>query len=228
MRVLTVHELLRCYARGEFPMANDRHDPTVYLIHPERRGVIPLDAFHVPRSLRKPVRQRAFEIRIDTAFGDVIRACAEPTPERPRTWLNDGLIELYTALAEAGHAHSVECWRGKDLVGGLYGVSLGSAFFGESMFSRVRDASKVALVELVGRLRAGGFELLDTQFITDHLRRFGAIEVPRAVYLQRLRQAVGRAARFPRDDQPFGLWVVEGSAAASSAGGSAHCRTQMS
>jgi leucyl/phenylalanyl-tRNA---protein transferase len=210
MRVLTLHELLRCYARGEFPMANDRHDPTIYLINPERRGIIPLDRFAVARSLRKTVRRGPFEIRVDTAFPAVIRACAEPTAERPRTWLNDGLIELYTALFEHGHAHSVECWQAGELVGGLYGVSLGAAFFGESMFSRARDASKVALVELVGRLRAGGFELLDTQFVTDHLRQFGAIEIPRAVYHGRLRQALARAARFPRDDQPFGLWVVDG------------------
>jgi leucyl/phenylalanyl-tRNA--protein transferase len=210
MRVLTLHELLRCYARGEFPMANDRHDPTIYLINPERRGVIPLDRFHVAASLRKTVRRGTFEIRVDTAFAAVIRACAEPGPERPRTWLNDGLIELYCALHARGHAHSVECWRAGELAGGLYGVSLGAAFFGESMFSRERDASKVALVELVGRLRAGGYELLDTQFVTDHLRRFGAIEVARATYHGRLRQALARLARFPRDDQPFGLWVVDG------------------
>ena len=233
MRVLTLHELLRCYARGEFPMANDRHDPTIYLINPERRGVIPLDRFHLPRSLRKTVRQGGFELRIDSAFPLVIRLCAEPTADRPRTWLNEGLIELYTALFDMGHAHSVECWRDGELVGGLYGVSLGAAFFGESMFSRVRDASKVALVELVGRLRAGGFELLDTQFVTDHLRQFGAIEIPRAAYQLRLRTALARIARFPRDDQPFGRWVADGVSGGTSAGGgsslgSSQLRTQTS
>ena len=228
MRVLTLHELLRCYARGEFPMANDRHDPTIYLINPERRGVIPLDRFHVPQSLRKLVRRRPFEIRIDTAFRAVIGACAEPTDERPRTWLNDGLIELYTALFHHGHAHSVECWRDGVLVGGLYGVSLGAAFFGESMFSRERDASKVALVELVGRLRAGGYELLDTQFVTDHLRRFGAIEIARAGYSARLRQALARSARFPRDAQPFGVWVVDGISGSSPSSGAVQPTSQRS
>jgi leucyl/phenylalanyl-tRNA---protein transferase len=228
MRVLTLRELLRCYARGEFPMANDRHDPTIYLISPERRGVIPLDNFHVSRSLRKIVRRGGFELRIDTVFPLVIRACAERTAERPRTWLNEGLIELYTALFEMGHAHSVECWRQGKLVGGLYGVSLGAAFFGESMFSRVQGSSKVALVELVGRLRAGGFELLDTQFVTDHLRQFGAIEIPRAAYQMRLRTALTRAARFPRDDQPFGIWVVEGAAGGSSSAGSSQLKTHTS
>jgi leucyl/phenylalanyl-tRNA---protein transferase len=215
MRVLTMHDLLRCYARGEFPMANDRHDPTIYLINPEHRGIIPLDGFHMSRSLRRTVRRRPFTIRVDSAFARVIRACAEPTAERPSTWLNDGLIELYTALFEHGHAHSIECWDRERLVGGLYGVSLGAAFFGESMFSRERDASKIALAELVGRLRAGGYELLDTQFVTSHLRRFGAIEVPRSLYRLRLRQALGRPARFPKDDQPFGLWVADGSASGS-------------
>jgi len=228
MRVLTLHELLRCYARGEFPMANDRHDPTIYLINPERRGVIPLDRFHVPASLRRIVRRGTFEIHVDRDFAQVIRACAEPTDERPRTWLNDGLIELYTALHEHGHAHSVECWAGGELVGGLYGVSLGAGFFGESMFSRARDASKVALVELVGRLRAGGYELLDTQFVTDHLRRFGAIEIARAAYQARLRQALARRARFPRDGQPFGLWVVDGVSRGVVPAAGAHSTTQRS
>jgi leucyl/phenylalanyl-tRNA---protein transferase len=183
--------------------------------------VLPLERFHVPRSLRKAVRQKRFKIRIDTAFPRVIRLCAEATAERPRTWLNDGLIELYTALFEMGHAHSVECWEAGELVGGLYGISLGAAFFGESMFSRRRDASKVALVELVGRLRAGGFELLDTQFVTDHLRQFGAIEIPRAAYHLRLRTALARSARFPRDDQPFGLWVADGVSGGGVSGGAA-------
>lgn len=205
MRVLTLHELLRCYARGEFPMANDRHDPTIYLINPERRGIVPLDRFHVPRSLRKPIRRGLFEIRVDTAFPQLIRACAEATDLRPRTWLNDGLIELYIALARHGYAHSVECWSEGKLAGGLYGVSLGAAFFGESMFSRVPNASKVALVELVGRLRAGGYELLDAQFVTDHLRQFGTVELNREEFHRLLEKALDIEADFhalPLDAAP--------------------------
>lgn len=208
MLVLTPHRLLRCYATGRFPMADGRHDPNVYLVDPERRGIIPLENFHVPRRLARTIRQGRFEITIDRDFRAVIEACAEPTADRPSTWLNDDLIELYTALARMGHAHSVEVRRDGRLVGGLYGVTLGSAFFGESMFSRERDASKVALVELVARLVAGGFTLLDTQFVTDHLRRFGAIEIPRAAYLLRLKAAIARPAIFPKDPQGFALGLV--------------------
>jgi leucyl/phenylalanyl-tRNA--protein transferase len=212
--VLTPQLLLSAYAIGLFPMASDRHDPAIHWIEPRLRGVIPLDAFHVPRSLRKTVRRMPFEIRIDTRFPAVIRACAQPTSERPRTWLNDELIRVYCELARQGHAHSVECWQEGRLVGGLYGVSLGAAFFGESMFSRVRDASKVALVELVARLRHGGYRLLDTQFVTDHLKTFGAVEVPRHDYRDLLRQAIGQEAVFPPGPQLFGV----GSASASPRG----------
>ncbi len=184
-------------------MARDRHDPAIHWLDPIRRGILPLDGFHVPRSLRKLLRRAPFEIRIDTAFPEVIRACAEPTPERPRTWLNDELIEAYIAMAARGFAHSVECWKDERLVGGLYGVVLGAAFFGESMFSRARDASKVALVELVCRLRAGRFELLDTQFVTDHLKRFGAIEISRQDYRIRLRRAIVKHAVFPPERYSF-------------------------
>lgn len=208
MLVLTPHRLLRCYATGRFPMADGRHDPTVYLVDPERRGILPLDAFHVPRSLKRTIRRGVFELTVDRDFRAVIEACAEATPNRPATWLNDDLIELYTALAEMGHAHSIETRRDGRLVGGLYGVALGAAFFGESMFSREPDASKVALVELVARLRAGGFTLLDTQFVTDHLRRFGAIEIPRAAYLLRLKAAIARPATFPKDPQGYALGLV--------------------
>ena len=198
MLPLTPDLVLCAYAIGLFPMANDRYDPTVHWIEPQRRGIIPLDAFHVPRSLRKALRRGPFEIRVDTAFGAVIEACAEEREDRPRTWLNDELIAIYEELHRRGHAHSVECWRpGEErLVGGLYGVSMGAAFFGESMFSFERDASKVALVALVERLRAGGFRLLDTQFVTDHLRRFGATEVPREAYRRLLRDALAAEARF--------------------------------
>lgn len=196
MLSLSPDHLLCAYAIGLFPMANDRDDPTVHWIEPRRRGVLPLDRFHVPRSLRKLLRHNPFEMRVDSDFRAVITLCAEPRPERPRTWLNDELIELYCALAARGHAHSVECWREGRLVGGLYGVAIGAAFFGESMFSLERDASKVALAELVRHLRAGGFRLLDTQFVTDHLRRFGAIEVAREDYRRLLRQALAGDARF--------------------------------
>lgn len=210
MLYLTPELLLTAYARGRFPMAGDRDDPEIHWIEPLRRGVIPLDAFHVPRSLRKRIRQQPFELRIDTAFAEVIDACAEPAADRPRTWLNDELLTLYKALHRYGHAHSVEAWQEGRLVGGLYGVRLGAAFFGESMFSRARDASKVALVELVARLRAGGFVLLDTQFVTDHLARFGAVEIPRAEYKRRLAAALARQARWPPSAELFGLDGLSG------------------
>ena len=196
MLALTPDLLLCAYASGLFPMANDRHDPTIHWIEPRRRGVLPLDRFHQPRSLRRLIRRGRFEIRVDQAFPEVIEACAEHRPERPRTWLNDELIALYCALHRQGHAHSVESWSEGRLVGGLYGVSLGAAFFGESMFSHQRDASKVALVALVERLRARGYALLDTQFVTDHLRQFGAIEIPREAYQLELRRALEMPAAF--------------------------------
>lgn len=199
MQVLSPELLLCAYASGVFPMANDRFDPTIHWIEPRRRGILPLEAFHVPRSLRKVVRQARFEIRVDSAFAQVIGACAASRPERPRTWLNDELLELYCALHERGFAHSVEAWADGRLAGGLYGVSLGAAFFGESMFTRRRDASKVALVGLVERLRAGGYRLLDTQFVTDHLRRFGALEVSRPAYRALLRDAIETPATFYSD-----------------------------
>ncbi len=229
---LTPELLLAAYALGRFPMAGDRDDPHVHWIEPLRRGVIPLDAFHVPRSLRKVVRQGRFELRVDSDFAGVIRACAEATGERPRTWLNDGLIGLYTTLHRMRHAHSVETWRDGRLVGGLYGVRLGSAFFGESMFSRERDASKVALVELVARLRAGGFRLLDTQFVTEHLTRFGAVEISQAEYRRRLRAALRQEAEFPLRPQPFciggGCEAGDVGAGSGSGSGSAQPTTQTS
>jgi len=196
---LTPELLLCAYASGLFPMANDRHDPTIHWIEPRRRGVLPLERFHEPKSLRKLMRRGRFEVRIDTEFEHVIEACAEPRDERPRTWLNDELIALYCALFELGYAHSVEIWLEGRLAGGLYGVSMGAAFFGESMFSAERDASKVALVTLVERLRAGGYRLLDTQFVTDHLRRFGAIEISRERYRRQLKMALETPAVFYSD-----------------------------
>jgi len=197
---LTPELLLCAYASGLFPMANDRHDPTIHWIEPRRRGVLPIEGFHASRSLLKLVRRRRFEVRIDSAFEHVIEACAQPRLERPRTWLNDELIALYCALFELGYAHSVESWIGDRLVGGLYGVSLGAAFFGESMFSLERDASKVALSVLVERLRTGGYRLLDTQFVTDHLRRFGAVEISRDNYRRQLKAALESPAVFYSDE----------------------------
>jgi leucyl/phenylalanyl-tRNA--protein transferase len=219
MLALTPDLLLCAYASGLFPMANDRHDPTIHWIEPRRRGVLPLEGFHQPKSLRKLVRRQRFEIRVDRAFATVIEACAEPRPERPRTWLNDDLIALYCALHRQGYAHSIESWSGGRLVGGLYGVSLGAAFFGESMFSHQRDASKVALVALVERLRAGGYLLLDTQFVTDHLRQFGAVEISRESYQQQLRRAIEAPAVFYSDAGGVGSrtpWSSCGGAIGSS------------
>ena len=194
---LTPEILLRAYAEGLFPMAERRGDPTLYWVSPEKRGVIPLDAFHVPHRLARTVRSGRFTVTADHAFRDVMLACAAPAPGREESWINAEILRLYTALHVGGHAHSIECWQGGALVGGLYGVRLGGAFFGESMFSRERDASKVALVHLVDALKRGGFTLLDTQFITGHLARFGAIEIPRQQYLAKLHDALNREALWP-------------------------------
>jgi leucyl/phenylalanyl-tRNA--protein transferase len=183
-------DLLDCYARGVFPMADAREDARVFLIDPERRGVIPLDRFHVPRRLARTVRADPFEVRVDTAFHEVVLACAAAGPGRTETWINRPIERLYVGLHERGFAHSVECWAGGQLLGGLYGVALKGAFFGESMFSRARDASKVALTHLVARLIAGGFVLLDAQFMTAHLAQFGAHEVSRTDYHRRLAKAL--------------------------------------
>ncbi|MBF0129566.1 MAG: leucyl/phenylalanyl-tRNA--protein transferase [Alphaproteobacteria bacterium] len=196
MLPLTPEILLRAYAAGCFPMARGRDDPGIEWFSPTLRGVLPLDGFHVPRSLSKVLRRGVFRVRCDTAFADVVRNCAEPAPGREGTWINDEIFRLYVDLHNLGHAHSVESWRDGRLVGGLYGVALGGAFFGESMFSRETDASKVALCHLVAGLKAGGFSLLDTQFITAHLARFGAVEIPRRAYLERLAAALAQRAGF--------------------------------
>ena len=194
---LTPDILIRAYAAGIFPMAEAADDPELFWVDPRRRGILPLDALHVSRRLRRVIRQQFFEIRCDSAFEDVIRACAEPSEKRPNTWINDEIVRLYAGLFTRGAAHSVECWRDGELVGGLYGVSLGAAFFGESMFSRESEASKVALVHLVARLRIGGFRLLDTQFLTPHLARFGGIEITRRHYHRLLAEALIYRAVFP-------------------------------
>ncbi len=188
--------LLKAYASGVFPMAESAADPDVFWVRPETRGVIPLDAFHIPKSLKKAVRQNRFEIRFDTDFERVIDACAEQRDERKSTWINAPIREAYVGLFARGHCHSVEAWREGNLVGGLYGVRLGRAFFGESMFSKERDASKVCLVHLVQRLVERGFALLDTQFTTEHLKRFGAVDVPRGRYERLLEKALKGEARF--------------------------------
>jgi leucyl/phenylalanyl-tRNA---protein transferase len=183
-------ELLDCYARGVFPMADSADDPRLFLLDPDERGIIRLEKFHLSRRLARTVRQNVFEVRVDTAFDRVVAACAEATEDRPSTWINRPIVALYGALHRQGSAHSIECWQDGRLVGGLYGVSLGGAFFGESMFSRVRDASKVALVHLVGRMKLGGYTLLDTQFMTSHLRSFGAEEISRISYRSLLSAAL--------------------------------------
>ncbi len=193
---LTPDLLLRAYAIGIFPMAESRVDPELHWIDPDMRGILPLDGLHVPRKLRARIRRGDFEVRCNTAFEDVIQGCAEPAENRPDTWINPVIERLYNELFEMGFAHSVECWQDGELVGGLYGVSLGAAFFGESMFSRATDASKVALVQLVLRLKKGGFKLLDTQFTTPHLSRFGAEEIPREDYRRLLTKAVSAQAEF--------------------------------
>lgn len=167
-------------------MGEARDDPRIFLVEPEQRGVIPLDAFHIPARLKRTVRADGVEVRVNTAFGAVLDACAAPGPGRDDSWINAPIRRLYLALNARGHAFSIECWKAETLVGGLYGVTLGGAFFGESMFSRDRDASKIALVHLVARLKRGGWRLLDTQFLTGHLSQFGATEMPQAAYLERL------------------------------------------
>ena len=194
---LTPEVLLRAYAAGIFPMAESGDDPELYWVDPVQRGILPLDGFHLSRRLARTIRSDRFEVTCDRDFVAVIRACAEPTAERPQTWINDEIVRLYSSLFERGFAHSVEARVEGALVGGLYGVALGGAFFGESMFSRVTDASKVALAHLVLRLKRGGFRLLDTQFVTEHLQRFGAIEIARAQYRRLLADALTASAYFP-------------------------------
>lgn len=208
MSTITPQILLKAYAAGIFPMAESAEDNALYWIEPEQRGVIPLDGFRIPRSLAKRIRQQAFDVRIDRDFAAVIDACAEATPDRRSTWINSRIKALYGQLNRLGCCHTVECWQNGTLAGGLYGVRLGGVFFGESMFSRTRDASKVALVHLVARLNAGGFRLLDTQFVTEHLKRFGAEEVPKDAYHLLLEAALEVEAdfhAFAQDDDPYAV-----------------------
>jgi leucyl/phenylalanyl-tRNA--protein transferase len=191
---ITPEVLLKAYACGIFPMAESADDPTIHWREPEERGIIPLDRFHIPARLARTVKADPYTIRIDHDFEGVLDGCAEPAPGRTNTWINARIRALYCKLYDIGHCHSVEAYEDGRLVGGLYGVNLGHAFFGESMFHRSRDASKIALVHLIARLRMGGFKLLDTQFVTDHLKTFGAIEVSRRQYGKLLEAAlVGEA-----------------------------------
>jgi leucyl/phenylalanyl-tRNA--protein transferase len=190
MTTVTPEILLRAYSAGLFPMAESADDPDIYWVQPKVRGIIPLDRFHVSRSLAKTLRHKPFDIRVNTAFDQVMEFCAESTEMRPTTWINPMILTLYKELHRMGYTHSVEAWEGDELVGGLYGVSLGSAFFGESMFSRRRDASKICLVHLVERMRERGFTLLDTQFTTEHLKTFGAIDISRKDYEKLLEKAM--------------------------------------
>jgi leucyl/phenylalanyl-tRNA--protein transferase len=193
---ITPEVLLKAYACGIFPMADSAEDPALYWLDPEMRGILPLDAFHLPARLARTVRSDRFRVTVDRDFDAVLDGCAEPAPGRPRTWINARIRALYRKLHERRHCHSLEVWDGHTLAGGLYGVTLGRAFFGESMFHRVRDASKVALVHLVGRLRAGGFTLLDTQYVTPHLEAFGAVAVPQRRYHRLLEAALAGEGDF--------------------------------
>jgi leucyl/phenylalanyl-tRNA--protein transferase len=193
---ITPQILLKAYCCGIFPMADSADDPTIFWVEPDIRGILPLDKFHVPRSLRKAIRRNKFHIRINKAFDQVVEKCAEETADRDKTWINQQIRHLYSELHEMGHAHSVEAWSNRKLVGGLYGVSIGGAFFGESMFSRQTDASKICLVHLVERLIKCGYSLLDTQFSTTHLERFGVIEVAKQDYIKLLESAVSRHVEF--------------------------------
>ena len=186
--------LLQAYRAGVFPMAEQHDSADLFWLDPEQRGILPLDGFHVPRRLLRTVLSDRFSVRIDTDFAATLAGCAAPTATRPETWINEEIATLYAALHEMGHAHSVESWQGSVLVGGLYGIAIGGAFFGESMFSRATDASKTALAHLVARLKLGGFTLLDTQFVNQHLVQFGAIEIPRIEYHNQLAAALDTAA----------------------------------
>ncbi|MBU0738637.1 MAG: leucyl/phenylalanyl-tRNA--protein transferase [Alphaproteobacteria bacterium] len=196
-RSITPELLLRAYSIGMFPMSESADDPELFWVEPDIRGIIPLDDFHVSKSLQKAIRKAPFDIRFDTAFDQVVAKCAEAADDRPSTWINQTIRDLYSALHRLGHAHSVEAWEGDELVGGLYGVTLGSAYFGESMFSRRTNASKICLVHLVERLKERGFTLLDTQFTTEHLKTFGAVDIPKEAYGVLLDRAMeGDTVRF--------------------------------
>lgn len=218
MSTITPHILLRAYSAGIFPMAESAEDNALYWVEPEERGVIPLDGLKISASLRKSVRRKLFEVRIDTDFAGVIAECAARTSERKSTWINTRIKSLYTQLHRMGCCHSVESWQDGKLVGGLYGVRIGAVFFGESMFSRRTDASKVALVHLVARLNFGGFKLLDAQFVNPHLERLGAVSLPKAEYHKIMEPLLGLDAdflTFSKDDDPEAVLAYASGAARS-------------
>lgn len=189
-RKITAQDVLRAYMNGYFPMADSREDEDIFWVEPEFRGTFPLDKFHIPRSLAKTIRKEPYRVTVDTAFSDVMKGCASPAKDRAETWINGTIFELYNQIHAMGYAHSIECWEGDDLVGGLYGIAMNGAFFGESMFHTKTDASKIALVYLVARLKCGGYTLLDAQFMTEHLARFGATSMPQDDYLKELDEAL--------------------------------------
>jgi len=195
-------ELLEAYRRGVFPMAETRDDPNLFLMNPEERGILPLKGFHVPKRLGRTVKRDPYKITINKAFGRVMEGCAASTESRDTTWINAAILNLYSAMHREGYAHSVECWQDDQLVGGLYGVSLGGVFFGESMFSRATDASKIALVHLVARLIAGGYVLLDAQFHNPHLEQFGLQTISREVFHKHLAKALTKEAAFDSPSVP--------------------------
>ncbi len=196
MPALTPEILLNAYTHGIFPMSESRDDPDLFWVDPEKRGIFPLDSFHVSKSLAKTIRKQPYRITVDTCFRQVMKACAEPLEGRTSTWINRTILDLYTELHLSGNAHSIECWEGEELIGGLYGVSFASVFCGESMFSRRSNASKIALTYLIARLNRGGYKLLDTQFLTDHLASLGAVEISREEYHRRLDEALGSEGDF--------------------------------
>lgn len=210
---ITPEILLRAYAMGIFPMAQSREDPEIHWVDPRRRGVFPLEGFHISRSLRRSLLRPDYTVSVDHNFADVVAGCAD----RPETWINPQISALYSALHDAGFAHSLEVWSGPDLIGGVYGVTLGGAFFGESMFSRRTDASKIALAWLVHRLRAGGFRLFDTQFLTPHLASLGAQEITRQTYHRLLGAALETQAKFaPEGYCPYPSLISSMGASGSS------------
>jgi leucyl/phenylalanyl-tRNA--protein transferase len=215
MEPITPEQLLTAYENGYFPMAMAHDDPELFWFAPEERGVIPLDAFNIPRGLKRSMKSREYVVTVDHDFDAVIRGCAKITKERDGTWINAPIIALYNALHEMGHAHSIEIWQNAKLIGGLYGVSIGGAFFGESMFSRAPDASKVALVTLVEILCEAGYELLDTQYVNDHLKQFGVVAVAKRDYMTKLEKALNAS---PNPSSRFStISVRKGLASVSSA-----------
>lgn len=196
MKSFGPNELLNCYRRGVFPMSDGRDDPRVFLLEPNERGIIPLDGLHISKSMKKVLRRNDFTVTFNKAFRRVIELCAEEAADRATTWISRDIEYLYTRLHEMGHAHSAEVWRGDTLIGGLYGVAIGGAFFGESMVSRATNGSKIALIKLVEHLNEQGYVLLDTQFLTDHLVTMGAVEITREAYQERLQAALRVNAQF--------------------------------